>query len=281
MVLTIKRERVINKMLIYFSITIITIILVFPFIWMLSTSLKDKTEIFSIVPKLIPNNITFENYKRMWFDFKFYIYLKNSIIVSIFTTIISLIISTFLSYGLSRFKFRGKTVIFNLLILTQMFPLPLLIITIYIKFVDFKLVDSLLGLIITYFTFAVPFSTLILKSYFDALPYELEEAAAIDGCSPISTIFKIIIPLSAPGIVAVGLFSFILSWQEFMMALTLIRTTEMRTLPVAINMMIGVREIFWGPLMAGTTVVTLPVVIVFIYVQKHIISGLTMGAVKG
>jgi multiple sugar transport system permease protein len=121
---------------------------------------------------------------------------------------------------------------------------------------------------------------MMLKAYFDGLPVELEEAAAIDGCTPISTIFRIVIPLSAPGIVAMGLFAFILAWQEFMIALTLIRTTEMRTLPVAITTMVGVREVFWGPLMAGTTVATIPVVILFIYFQKYMISGMTMGAVK-
>ncbi len=280
MALVEEKKRTARMVLIYSSITIIILILVFPFFWMLSTSIKDKTEIFSAVPRLIPNRITLENYHKMWFESKFYTYFINSIIVSIATTLVALLVSTFLAYGLARFRFRGKSVIFNMLILTQMFPLPLLIITIYISFVQIKLVDSLMGLVISYCTFAVPFSTLMLKSYFDDLPYELEESAAIDGCSPVSTIFKIVIPLSAPAITTMGLFAFILSWQEFMMALTLIRTTEFRTLPVAISMMVGVREIFWGPLMAGSTVFTLPVVIMFMYFQKNLVSGMTMGAVK-
>ena len=122
---------------------------------------------------------------------------------------------------------------------------------------------------------------MMLKSSFDGLPVELEEAASIDGCSVLGTIFKIVLPISAPAIVAMGLFCFILSWQEFMMALTLIRTTDMRTLPVGIQMMVGFRDIMWGPLMAGTTAVTLPVVCLFIFFQKYLVTGMTMGAVKG
>ena len=276
-----RRKELLAKAGIYVSLTAITLLLVFPFVWMVSTSLKNKSEMFSATPTLFPREITFENYRSMWVDYNFAPYLRNSLIVAVCTTLISLLVATFLAYGISRFKFRGKKVVFNLLILTQMFPLPLLIITIYAVFVRIGLIDSLMGLIIAYCTFAVPFATMMLKSYFDGLPLELEEAAAIDGCNPFSTIFRVVIPLSAPSIAAMGLFSFILAWQEFMMSLTLIRSPELRTLPVGITLMVGFRDIMWGPLMAGTVVVTLPVVVLFIYFQKYLISGMTMGAVKG
>ena len=276
-----RRKELLGKAGIYVSLTAITLLLVFPFVWMVSTSLKNKSEMFSATPTLFPREITFENYRSMWVDYNFAPYLRNSLIVAVCTTLISLLVATFLAYGISRFKFRGKKVVFNLLILTQMFPLPLLIITIYAVFVRIGLIDSLMGLIIAYCTFAVPFATMMLKSYFDGLPLELEEAAAIDGCNPFSTIFRVVIPLSAPSIAAMGLFSFILAWQEFMMSLTLIRSPELRTLPVGITLMVGFRDIMWGPLMAGTVVVTLPVVVLFIYFQKYLISGMTMGAVKG
>ena len=276
-----RRKELLGKAGIYVSLTAITLLLVFPFVWMVSTSLKNKSELFSATPTLFPREITFENYRSMWVDYNFAPYLRNSLIVAVCTTLISLLVATFLAYGISRFKFRGKKVVFNLLILTQMFPLPLLIITIYAVFVRIGLIDSLMGLIIAYCTFAVPFATMMLKSYFDGLPLELEEAAAIDGCNPFSTIFRVVIPLSAPSIAAMGLFSFILAWQEFMMSLTLIRSPELRTLPVGITLMVGFRDIMWGPLMAGTVVVTLPVVVLFIYFQKYLISGMTMGAVKG
>lgn len=266
---------------IYIGITIITLLLVFPFLWMVCTALKDRSEMFAPVPTFLPKVRTFENFRAMWFDYKFYNYLRNSIIVTFSTTLISILFSTFMAYGISRFRFRGRIAVFDLLILTQMFPTPLLILTIYVTFANIGLIDSHLGLVISYCTFAIPFATMMLKSSFDGLPVELEEAASIDGCSVLGTIFKIVLPISAPAIVAMGLFCFILSWQEFMMALTLIRTTDMRTLPVGIQMMVGFRDIMWGPLMAGTTAVTLPVVFLFIFFQKYLVTGMTMGAVKG
>jgi ABC-type glycerol-3-phosphate transport system permease component len=275
-----QRERIV-KGFIYLSITLITLVLVFPFLWMVSTSLKERGEMFAATPTFLPKVPTIANYVSMWTEYKFYNYLRNSLIVASATTVISLLFATFLAYGISRFKFRGKTAVFDLLILTQMFPLPLLIITIYVTFAQLGLIDSRAGLTIAYCTFAIPFATMMLKAYFDGLPVELEEAAAIDGCGPIGTIFRIVVPISSPAIAAMGLFSFILAWQEFMMALTLIRTTSLRTLPVGITMMVGFRDIMWGPLMAGTSLVTMPVVFLFIYFQKYLITGMTMGAVKG
>ncbi|HIW54930.1 MAG TPA: carbohydrate ABC transporter permease [Candidatus Ruthenibacterium merdigallinarum] len=276
-----RRKKLLGKAGLYTGLTAITLLLIFPFIWMVSTSLKNKNEMFSATPTLLPKHVTLENYYSMWFDYNFGVYLKNSLIAAVSTTLISLLVATFLAYGISRFRFRGKTVVFNLLILTQMFPLPLLIITIYVVFARIGLIDSRAGLIISYCTFAIPFATMMLKSYFDGLPLELEEAAAMDGCGPFATIFRVVIPLSAPSVAAMGLFSFILAWQEFMMSLTLIRSPQLRTLPVGITLMVGFRDIMWGPLMAGTVVVTLPVVVLFIYFQKYLITGMTMGAVKG
>lgn len=273
--------RVARKSGIYLALGVISLFLVFPFIWMVSTSLKTRAEMFAPVPTFFPRAVTFDNYLSMWNEYKFYNYFRNSLIVSSGTTVISLLFATFLAYGISRFRFRGRIVIYDLMILTQMFPTSLLIITIYVTFAQIGLIDSIIGLIISYCTFAIPFATLMLKSYFDGLPVELEEAAAIDGCGTVRTIFKIVLPIAAPAVAAMGLFSFILAWQEFMMSLTLIRTTEFRTLSVGIALMVGNRDIMWGPLMAGTVLITMPVVILFIYFQKYLVTGMTMGAVKG
>ncbi|MGQ9779575.1 MAG: carbohydrate ABC transporter permease, partial [Bacillota bacterium] len=194
---------------------------------------------------------------------------------------IQVILSTFAAYGLARFKFRGRNFFSMGLLVTQMFPPVLLIIPIYLIMINLRLVNTYAALVITYCTFAVPFSTWMLYGYFETLPAELEEAALVDGCSRLGTLFRIIIPLAAPGIAAVALFSFILSWQEYMFALTLTRTAEMRTLPVGISMLVGFREVLWGQLMAGSVIVTVPVVVLFVYFQKYLIKGLTMGAIKG
>jgi len=276
-----KTIRNIQNGIIYISLSAIMIILVFPFIWMTSTAFKSSSDIFSAIPTLIPQPIYLGNFYRMWVESKFYIYVINSVIVAVSTTVIAVFFSTLSAYSLARFKYKGRALFMNLLLIAQMFPMPLLIISIYIIFVRLALVDSLVGLVIAYCTFAIPFSIIMLKSYFDSLPIELEESAAIDGCSPLGTIFRIVVPLSAPAITATGLFAFILAWQEFLIALTVTRTTEIRTITVAINLMVGFREIFWGPLMAATFTITLPVVVLFVYFQKHFISGMTLGAVKG
>lgn len=270
-----------KKILTYVFLALATVVLVFPFIWMISTSFKSSAEIFAEVPKWFPNEPTLNNYKTLFQETGFLQYFKNSVIVAVSTTIVTLFIAIFFSYGLSRFKFRGRILFLNSLLVSQMFPLVLLIIPIFAIFIKLNLIDSYLSLIIAYCTFAIPFATLMMKSYFDGIPKDMEEAAFIDGCTPVSAIFRVVIPLAAPGIAAVGLFSFILSWQEFIFALTLTNSDHMRTLPVGISLMVGNREVLWGQLMAASTMVTAPVVIVFIYFQKYLISGMTMGGVKG
>lgn len=270
-----------KRLFMYSALSIITLVFVFPFLWMISTSLKKSDEIFSAVPKWIPAHPTFENYLNLWNETAFPVYFKNSLIVAVVTTLVTLLIAVFFAYGLSRFRFRGRTMFLNLLLVSQMFPLVLMIIPIYIIFIKLNLLNTYFSLILAYCTFALPFSTLMLKSYFDSLPGELEEAALIDGCTPVSAIFRVVIPLAAPGIAAVSLFVFILSWQEFIFALTLTNTDDMRTIPVGISLMVGNREVLWGQLMAASTLVTVPVVVVFIYFQKYLISGMTMGGVKG
>jgi len=270
-----------KRILTYVLLILATVLLVFPFIWMVSTSLKSSAEIFAEVPKWFPNDPTLNNYRTLFQETGFLQYFKNSVIVAVTTTIVTLFVAIFFSYGLSRFRFRGRALFLNSLLVSQMFPLVLLIIPIFAIFIKLNLIDSYLSLILAYCTFAVPFATLMMKSYFDGIPKDMEEAAFIDGCTPVSAIFRVVIPLSAPGIAAVGLFSFILSWQEFIFALTLTNSDNMRTLPVGISLMVGNREVLWGQLMAASTMVTAPVVIVFIYFQKYLISGMTMGGVKG
>ncbi len=276
-----KKQRIFKQIFLYLLLSLITFVLIFPFLWMVSTSLKPIQDIFTAEPVWIPTRPTSSHYIELATKTGFFRYFLNSLIVSAATTVVTLLVSTFFAYGVSRFKFRGRKMILRLLLVSQMFPLVLLIIPIFTIFIKLQIVNTYLSLIIAYCTFSVPFATWMLKAYFDDFPLELEESAMIDGCSPIGALMRVVMPLSAPSIAAVGLYSFVLSWQEFMFALTLTRTDTMRTLPVGINMMIGYREVLWGQLMAGTTIVTIPVVILFVYFQKYLIAGMTMGAVKG
>ena len=276
-----KTQLVVKKLLVYVALLVLTVTLLFPFFWMISTSFKPATDIFSKAPTLIPSDITLEHYRVLWTETQFPVFFKNSTIIALSTTFLTLGVGTFFAYGLSRFQFKGRRSFITLLFLSQMFPLVLLIIPIYLVFIHLELVNTHLSLVVSYCTFALPFSTLMLKSYFDGLPSELEEAALMDGCGLFGAIFRIVLPLSAPGIAAVGAFVFILAWQEFTFALTLTNTNEMRTLPVGISMMVGFRKVLWGQLMAASVMITLPVTVLFVYFQKYFVSGMTMGSVKG
>jgi multiple sugar transport system permease protein len=276
-----RRKRRIRQIIVMILLILVVTILVFPFLWMLSTSFKPPEEIFTERPQWIPDNPTTDNYYNILFKTSFPRYFANSVLVGLITMVLALFVTTFAGYALSRYRFRGKGIFSTWLLVSQMFPPVLLIIPIYVFMIKLGLVNKYSALILTYATFSLPFSTWMLKAYFDTVPIELEEAAKVDGCNQIQALTKIILPLAAPGIVTVALFIFILAWQEYMFALTLTSTTDMRTLPVGISLFLGEYRVLWGSLMAGSVVVTAPVVVFFVYLQRYIVQGLTLGAVKG
>jgi multiple sugar transport system permease protein len=275
-----RRQRI-KQVIVLTLLVIIVIIMVFPFIWMVSTALKPPEEVFAPIPHWIPLTPTLTNFYHIIFEMPFPRYFLNSVLVGLITMFVALVVTVFAGYALSRYNFRGKTTFSMWLLVSQMFPPVLLIIPIFVLMLKLGLVNTYPALIITYATFALPFSTWMLKAYFDTVPIDLEDAAKVDGCNQIQALTKIILPLAAPGIVTVALFIFILSWHEFMFALTLTSTTEMRTLPVGISLTLGEYRTLWGSLMAGSVFVTAPVVVFFVYLQRYIVQGLTLGAVKG
>lgn len=265
---------------VYGGVGVLTLFLLFPFLWILSTSLKPTETIFSSPPQWIPWPPTFAHYRTLWLDTPFARFFINSLVVAVGTTVVTVVISTLAGYAISRFRFRGNRVFSVGLIVIQMFPPMLVVIPIFIMMIGLGLTNTYASLIIVYCAFAVSFCTWILKGYFEGIPREIEEMGLVDGCTRFQALWKLVVPLSVPGIVAMALFVFIFAWQEYMFALTLIRTTDMRTLPVGLSLFIGFREVLWGPLMAGCVLMTLPVVIVFMYFQKYLVYGLTLGAVK-
>lgn len=276
-----RRRRLIKQFIVVSLLIIVVVVLLFPFLWMVSTSLKPPEEVFTPRPRWIPLNPTLQNFVHILGETSFPRYFLNSVVVAFVTMLLALVVTVFAGYALSRYRFRGKQAFSLWLLVSQMFPPMLLVIPIFVLMLKLGLYNTYASLIITYGTFALPFSTWMLKAYFDTVPLDLEEAAMVDGCTRLQALARVVLPLAAPGIVTVALFVFILAWQEYMFALTLTRTTDMRTLPVGISLFLGEYRVLWGSLMAGSVVVTAPVILLFSYLQRYIVEGLTLGAVKG
>ena len=272
----------------YLIIVILLVAVLFPIAWMVSTSFKNHHDLFETPPRWIPRNPTAAAYQRIFISragaggVNFLTYFKNSLIVCGATVIFCILLAIFSGYALSRFHRRGRKSIFTSILITQMFPLPMFLITFYIMFMRLKLLNSYTGLIIAYTSFSLPFCIWMIKGFFDKIPLELEEAALIDGCSRMSALWRVVIPLVSPGVVAIGIFAFLSAWDEFMFSLTLMSQDAMRTLPPGIVLsFVGEFDVRWEDMMAASVVATLPVLIVFLILQKYLVEGLTAGDVKG
>lgn len=273
-----------NRWLKYLSLLILLLLVVFsilPFVWMISTSFKSGSELYTSTPVLIPENPTWSNFTYVLGRASFGTYFRNSAIVGFGTTAAALLVSVLAGYGFSRYHFPGhKFVLFSYL-LVQMFPSVLLIIPLFQLVKAFGLMDSMGALVLANTTFAVPLCTWLLKGFFDQIPKDLEEAAMIDGCSRLSAMVKVILPLAVPGIIASGIYIFIGSWDELVYAMTFTSSDAVRTLPVGLSRFITSYEIQWNQLAAATVLGTIPVLILFLLIQKYIAQGLISGSVKG
>lgn len=259
---------------------VLGLIILLPFFWMVSVSLKPATEPFAIPARLWPENPTFENYVTA-FRPEFRTYFVNSVVVSLSTVVITVTLALFAAYAFTRVQFRLLAAAMTLVIVAQMFPASAIIIPIYKMMKSADLLNTYASLIIAYVTVTLPVAIWMLRGFMANLPLTLEEAAAIDGAGPLRTFFEIIVPLCRPGIVATSVFVLIVTWQEFLFALSFTSTKEMRTLPVGVNDFIGQYGIRYGELMASSVLISLPVILVFFLLQRQFVAGLTAGAVKG
>ncbi|UFJ39396.1 carbohydrate ABC transporter permease [Brevibacillus humidisoli] len=258
-------------------------IAVFPVLWIMMTSFKQRAEVFSTELHLIPQTFTWENYVHVLTraDGVFLRWMANSFLVALLTSLVALALSTTAAYALSRFKFAGKRAIHYGFFLTQMFPGALLIIPLYKIVNSLGLLNNYLGLILAYCTVAVPFCVMMLKNFFDTVPYELEEAARVDGLSHFGTFYRIVLPLSIPGVAVTAFYAFITAWNEFLIALTFMSDQTMYTLPIGLQQFVNQFNADWHYLSAGAIIVTLPVLVVFLIAQKYLVAGLTSGGTKG
>ncbi len=265
----------------YICLIFLVLLTVFPLLWIISTSIKPSKEVFSIPPKWIPENITFENYTRVLFDSSIPQYFINSSLVAIIATLLSIVLGVAAGYGFARFHFKGNKSLSLLILFSQMLPLTVLMIPIYFMLAAFNFLDSLIGLAIAHLILTLPLVTWMCRSYFISIPKELEEAAKIDGCSSLQILVKIILPVAAPGIAASGMYAFVISWNEFVLASVLTTSDKARTLPIGLTEFSSMFEVDWGSTMAAATLISIPVIIVFLWLQKYLVQGLAQGSVKG
>jgi multiple sugar transport system permease protein len=277
-----KRQRAINASLTYLTLGAFTIFCLFPFLWMLDTALKPLEEIRSVAPSFLIANPTLDNFRHVLFDSEFVGYFRNSAIVAAFSTLVTLLVSTFCSYALSRWPaFLASRSVGAALLVSQMIPGVLLLVPIYMLMRKLDLLSTYASLIIVYCTFMIPLATFMLKGFFDAVPHEIEEAAEIDGCGRFGFIWRVLLPLSVPGIVATGAFAFVAAWNEFMFGYVLINEEARRTLTPGIMIFKGSHVTDWGSLMAASVLAVVPVALCFVYIQRFLVGGLSAGAVKG
>lgn len=257
---------------------------VLPMIYMLSTSLRPNGALYEFPPHFFPKfrEITFENYRYIFTQEKFYVNFMNSVVVAVITIVLAAIIASALAYCLARFDFPGKKLLFALVIGMMIIPGTTLIIPQFQLASFFKITNKLSGLIPFYIAWVIPFSTFMIKSYIEGIPREFDEAAYADGGSVFTVFFRIILPLASPAIASVSIFNFLTAWEEFTWAMTVINDNDKRTLPIAISGFFGQHQFTqWGYVFAMSIASLLPVLLVFILCQKYFVSGLQAGGIKG
>ena len=274
-------KTVVLRVLFYLLVVVIIVFNLFPFVWALLSSFRPSSELFST--KLLPTQLTLAHFQAVFKDARFVAGLINSVIVAGCTVLIALGLGSLCAYALGRLPFRFKGPVLYLVLTMTMFPTISVLSGLFVMLKTLNLFNTRQGLIVTYLIFTMPFTIWVMTQYFRSLPKELEEAAYVDGASPLKVFWDILLPLTLPGLVSTGLLAFIAAWNEFLFALTFTVTDTMKTVPVVISQFSGSSsfEQPWGSIMAGSMVVTIPLVILVMVFQYRIVEGLTAGAVKG
>lgn len=271
-----------KKLINYFIIALSLVIFLFPIYWMLISSFHKNASLMSFPPKFSLINSTKINYVEILGQLKFLNYFKNSVIVATASVIFSILISVFAGYAFSRYKFTGKSLLLTAILNIQVFPVTVIIIALFSFYSKMNLLDTYQGLIFADIVYSLPFTVWFIKAFFDTIPVSLDEAAKIDGCGRLRTLFSVIMPLLKPGMISVGIYTFLYSWDDFVFALTILKTDKMKTLPLGlVQSFMGEFSNDYAGMMTLSVLTSIPVVLAFLFTQKYMISGLTAGAVKG
>jgi arabinogalactan oligomer / maltooligosaccharide transport system permease protein len=270
-----------GKIFSYTVLIIFTLFAIWPVLQVISISLRPGDRLLSKSLAIIPDDATFGSYVHLFTQEPFLRWLSNSMIVSGIVTLVGSALAAFAGYAFSRYKFRGRDTAMVGIITTQMFPVTMLLLPLFILLIKLKAYDNYLGLIIAYSATALPFTIWQMKGFYDTIPFSLEEAASIDGCSPFAVYWRIVLPLAAPALVITSLFTFMTAWSEYLVAAVIIQDKSMFTLPLGLKMFQSNMEVAWGLYSAGAVMVSIPVVLLFMILSRWLISGLTLGSVKG
>jgi len=260
---------------------VMLVLILFPLVWILLTSLKDKTEIYIFPVRYWPSQPTFKNYEELFSISNFGVYFMNSLTVSLVGAAGAMICSIMSAYILARFQFKGKKSLMFAFLFTQMVPMFIILAPLYTFMSRLNLINHPGSLMLSYMVMNIPYSTVTLRGFFQRIPGSLEEAAQIDGCNRIQSLLRVVIPVMSSGIAATFMFIFVQCWNEVFLAIMFIDVEKYKTIPVALNSFIMKYDINWGALSAGIVVSILPTIFMFTFVQKYIATGLTAGAVKG
>jgi ABC-type glycerol-3-phosphate transport system permease component len=269
------------RILSYAFLLALSIFSLFPLAWMGLSSLKRYQDIYAFPPTYWPTDLSFTFYEKVLTTTPFLSFFWNSIVVAALSTVISVAFAAMAAWSLARTRFRGRTLLMRAVLLAYLFPQILIVIPLFTIIARLGLANTYTGLVLAYVTFTFPFSTWMLTAYFEKIPYEIEEAGRIDGASNFMIFRRLVLPLAAPGIVTVAIFSFINAWNEFLYGLVILGGGDKRTLPVGLYNFVGGEFAQWGEMMAATTMTMVPTLVLFLIVQQRLAGGLTAGAVRG
>lgn len=277
---TVRRRRRLHRALTWLGLLAAAAFAGLPVLWMLASSFKANGEIFELPPRLVTESFSLDSYLAILGDPVRLRFFGNSYLVALAVVACTLLVAILAAYALSRYEFPGKRVFTMIVVSVQAVPPITVLIPYFGIVVALRLYDTYPGLILTYMVFTLPYAIIMMTGYFNTLPRELDEAVKVDGAGPWTALWRVLVPVSVPGIVSVGVYTFMIAWNEYLFALTLTRTEEMRTVPIGIQLLMGQHSYHWNEIMAMSIMGSIPVLILFLFFQRYFISGLTSGSVK-